>query len=189
MTDFVSRLDFSPRTALVLGAIYFAVAAPVLTSGGMGAGTVAASLVLGTGLVLLSAIDISTYRLPNILTLPLILAGLLFAAVLNFEPSVGVRAIAALGAYGGLWLVAWSYEKLRGRAGMGLGDAKLFAAAAAWLGPEGLPSTLLYACGAALALTGARMLFGKRAKMQDVIAFGPFLAGAFWVVWLYGPLV
>lgn len=43
-------------------------------------------------------------------------------------------------AAGALWLIRWIYEKLRHREGIGMGDVKLMALLAAWLG---LPQTLL----------------------------------------------
>ena len=80
------------------------------------------------------------------------------------------------------------YERLRSRPGLGLGDAKLLAAAGAWLGLEALPSVLLVATGTALFCVGMAVLLGKRITATSRIPFGPFLATAFWIVWLYGPM-
>ena len=76
-----------------------------------------------------------------------------------------------------------------GREGLGLGDAKLFAAAGAWVSWAGLPSVLLLAAAGALAghLLAAR-LTGQRLEGRE-FPFGPYLAAALWLVWLYGPLV
>jgi leader peptidase (prepilin peptidase)/N-methyltransferase len=76
---------------------------------------------------------------------------------------------------------------LRHRAGLGLGDAKLFAAAGAWLGPAGLPSVLVWACGAALIAVAIHSIRGQTLSRTSRIAFGPFLAFGFWIVWLFGP--
>ncbi len=66
---------------------------------------------------------------------------------------------------------------MRGRVGLGLGDAKLLAAGGAWLGVALLPDVLLVS-----ALAGLCWAVGRR---RSRIAFGPFLAGGIWVVWLY----
>ena len=78
------------------------------------------------------------------------------------------------------------YSRLRGRDGLGLGDAKLFAASGAWLGLEGLPAVLLVACGAAIValLVDGLAIAGLSATTR--IPFGPFLAFGTWIVWLYG---
>jgi leader peptidase (prepilin peptidase)/N-methyltransferase len=72
---------------------------------------------------------------------------------------------------------------------LGLGDAKLFAGAGAWVSWQGLPSVLLLAAAAALAwqLVAARRR--GRSLMGGELPFGPYLATALWLVWLYGPIV
>jgi leader peptidase (prepilin peptidase)/N-methyltransferase len=87
-----------------------------------------------------------------------------------------------------LWAVAWVYRRLRGRDGLGLGDAKLLAAAGAWVGAGGLPSVLAGAAIAALAAAGGMMLAGRRLDRHTALPFGPFLAAATWLVWLFGPI-
>ena len=70
----------------------------------------------------------------------------------------------------------------------GLGDVKLFAAAGAWVGWQGLPSVLLI--GAAAGLAAACILGrpkGARGPRESV-AFGPYLALGLWITWLYGPV-
>ena len=98
----------------------------------------------------------------------------------------------AIGAAAGLTLfliVAHTFRRLRGYEGLGGGDAKLFAAAGAWLGWHGLASVLLIASVAALAVIVAMMATGRRGVTREEIAFGPYLCFGFWIVWLYGPLV
>ncbi|MEQ1697432.1 MAG: A24 family peptidase, partial [Hyphomicrobiaceae bacterium] len=68
-----------------------------------------------------------------------------------------------------------------------LGDAKLFAAAGAWTGLEGLSTVLLYGSLAALIWTGVCAIRGREVLRTTPLAFGPFLAFGFWWVWLYGP--
>ena len=134
--------------------------------------------VLGWWLLALALIDLRTWRLPDALTLPLIAAGL-GAAALDLLPAVRLlhSLVGAAVGYLALAGVGWAYRRLRGRDGLGLGDAKLLAAAGAWLGAEALPWLVLTAAilGLALALTRARPV-----RAETAVPFGPPLALAFW---------
>lgn len=147
------------------------------------------AVMIGLGIVLaaLSAIDVETQRLPDALTLPLIAAGLAFQATIDRDTIWWHAAGAALG-YLTLWAVGRAYLAYRGHPGLGLGDAKLLAAAGAWLGPGGLPSVLLIAAFCALAGIGIAWLRGIDVTSRTAIPFGPFLALGLWATWLYGPL-
>jgi leader peptidase (prepilin peptidase) / N-methyltransferase len=147
---------------------------------------VAASLGFALALVLLSAIDLRTFRLPDALTLPLCLAGIVLAGALGWD-SYAWRVASALIGFGSTYLVACAYERLRGLSGLGLGDAKLLAASGAWLGAQALPAVVLYACGAALLAIGVAYLRNHPLDRTTKLPFGPFLAGGTWLVWLYGP--
>ncbi len=61
-----------------------------------------------------------------------------------------------------LFGTARAYRRLRGRDGLGLGDAKLLAALGAWLGLSSLPIILVLASCTGLVAAGAAMLLGKR---------------------------
>ncbi|WP_225771588.1 A24 family peptidase [Inquilinus sp. Marseille-Q2685] len=139
---------------------------------------------LGWGLLLLGAIDRRTGLLPDMLTLPLALAGLLAAL---FEPGAALPDRAVGTAVGHLLFagLAVAYRRLRGRDGLGLGDAKLLAAGGAWLGWQALPWVVLAGAGAALlaVLVSAR---GPVAR-DTAIAFGPWLALGIWLMRLVGP--
>ena len=142
---------------------------------------------LGWSLLTLGWIDVRSWRLPDILTLPLIVLGL--ATAWLFAPDELIDRVAgSVAGYGCLWLVAYSYRWLRGREGLGLGDAKLLAAAGAWVGASGLPSVVAGAALAALVMAGGLMLTGVRFKRTSALPFGPFLALATWLVWLFGPI-
>jgi leader peptidase (prepilin peptidase)/N-methyltransferase len=140
---------------------------------------------LGWGLLLLGAIDRRTGLLPDMLTLPLILAGLLVAL---FEPGVppADRAIGAAVGYLLFAGLAVAYRRLRGRDGLGLGDAKLLAAGGAWLGWQALPWVVLVGAGAALVV----ILASARGQLSrhTAIAFGPWLALGIWAMRLVGPV-
>ncbi len=174
-------------TVVALGLVYGALALPVAGSGEMPATTVVASVVLAGGLLLLSAIDLETFRLPDQLTLPLVALGIGLAGLLDWD-SPWARLGAAAAGFGALWLISVAYQMLRDRAGLGLGDAKLLAASGAWTGFEGLSPTLLVACLTALFAVAVMAVRRGGIDRRTAIPFGPFLALGTWVVWLYGPI-
>jgi leader peptidase (prepilin peptidase) / N-methyltransferase len=185
----------SPNSAVttwLLIAAYLALALPVLWSRSHTWAVVLPTLGLGATLIALSVIDLATLRLPDALTLPLIAAGLLCAAVLKWDGSnwadLESRVLAAALGYGLLFGVAWLYRRLRHRDGIGLGDAKLLAASGAWLGLEGVAPTLLVASLSALSAALIGHFAGRPITAATRMPFGPFLAGATWLLWLYGPL-
>ena len=145
------------------------------------------SLVLAWALVCLACIDLSCFRLPDVLTLPLLLAGLGVAMVLPGAPLVEHLIGAAAGGFS-LAALAWVYRRVRGVDGIGLGDAKLLAAAGAWLGWPALPSVVLIACVVTFIWIGAQAIARGRAALSDRLAFGAPLCLAVWIVWLAGPL-
>ncbi len=139
--------------------------------------------ILGWWLLALAWIDARRWLLPDLLTLPLILAGL--AAALVFDPDGSVdRALGAVFGYLGLRAIAYLYRKARRRDGLGEGDAKLLAAAGAWVGADGLPQVILIAALAGLITAGCLRLAGRRIGAFSALPFGPFLALATWLVWL-----
>jgi len=143
--------------------------------------------VLGCVLLTLAFQDYRYQILGDIFTLPLILAGLATAPFWSPAPFWQHVAGAAIG-FLSLWAINAMYRQLRGRNGLGLGDAKLFAATGAWLTISGLASTLLYASlFACIAVILAAMIGFKLSKTTR-IPFGIFLCLGFWLTWLYGPL-
>ncbi len=147
---------------------------------------------LGWTLLTLALIDARHFLLPDVLTLPLIPAGLLFTwwSDQGFAgPGLLFHHLAgAVIGFGGLYGLGWLYRRLRGREGLGMGDAKLLAAAGAWVGWGGLGSVLLWAALPALV---AAVIWGRlRGDLSASMAvpFGTFLAFGFWLTWLYGPV-
>ncbi|MEZ5901249.1 MAG: A24 family peptidase [Hyphomicrobiaceae bacterium] len=141
------------------------------------------STVLAVLLAILTAIDLQTFRLPDAITLPLIVLGLSLSALVP-TPALLERVAAAAVAYAMLAGVASLYQRLRRRPGLGLGDAKLFAASGSWLGLLNLPTVLLIASTSALLLIVIRILRDGGSSVNEPIAFGPFLAFGFWCVWI-----
>jgi leader peptidase (prepilin peptidase)/N-methyltransferase len=143
---------------------------------------------LGWWLLTLGWIDLRTWLLPDLLTLPLLVLGLVVCIAFDPEDLADRAAAAAIG-YLVLRAVAWAYQRYRGREGLGQGDAKLFAAAGAWLGLAALPQVILLAAVAALVTAAALGLAGTRLRARTALPFGPFLGLATWLTWLFGPLV
>jgi leader peptidase (prepilin peptidase)/N-methyltransferase len=149
--------------------------------------TLALSCCLGWTLLVLAYIDLRVLRLPDILTLPLIFLGLLVALRLP-EMSLTDRLIGAAAGYGVFAGLAYLYRRLRDRDGLGMGDAKLAAAAGAWLGWQILPIFILLACAGGFVWVTVRIL-RSGTGLHTPLPFGVPMAGAFWLMWLYGPLI
>jgi leader peptidase (prepilin peptidase)/N-methyltransferase len=128
--------------------------------------------------VLLTAalIDWDTTLLPDSLTLPLLWAGLIVAAMGWTVPLAQAIWGAAAG-YLVLWTVNWLFRLLAGQEGMGGGDFKLLAALGAWLGVEAVLPILL-AASVLGAVVGLAMEARGALRMGRYVPFGPFLAGA-----------
>jgi leader peptidase (prepilin peptidase) / N-methyltransferase len=138
----------------------------------------------GWWLLTLAWIDLRRWLLPDILTLPLIVAGLAASAALDPDTILDRALGAALG-YLALVVIAAVYRALRQREGLGRGDAKLLGAAGAWVGATALPQVILLAALAAL-LAAALRPGGARLHPHSAMQFGPFLALATWTIWLGG---
>jgi leader peptidase (prepilin peptidase)/N-methyltransferase len=147
----------------------------------------APSLALGWLLTALTAVDVASFRLPDVLTGPMLLLGLLVSAALPGRPILDHMIGAAAGFFV-LAALGWAYERVRGREGVGLGDAKLLGAAGAWLGWRPLPSLVLIACAAALVIVAVMVIGLGRRALEGRLAFGGPLCLATWLIWLYGPL-
>ena len=134
-------------------------------------------------LVALSFIDLDTFRLPDVLTLPLLGLGLLGAFLIPGNPGGWESALSALGAGGLFWIIARVYPQ-----GMGLGDVKLVAAMGAFLG---FPSIFLAVFMGSFmgALIGIFLLFMGRKRFGQQIPFGPYLALGAILALLWGTLI
>jgi len=159
------------------------VAASALLAPGHAAPSYPILILIGWWLLALAVIDWQHFLLPDVLTFPLIGAGLAFAAWQDMGtfPDYLIGAVAG---YLSLFLIAKGYNAVRGIDGLGLGDAKLFAAIGAWLGWTNLPLTLLIA--STLALIGAGIggrVSGDFNRMTR-IPLGTYLCLAFWIMLL-----
>ena len=139
----------------------------------------AITLCLSLALIVISVIDLRTFRIPDVLSLPLIVTGLALALIVpNVYPVDHlIGAIAGFALFAGIGEV---YFRARNVDGLGLGDAKLFAAAGAWLGWQNLPMVLLIAALGGL----AQALLTRTTRRDQPLAFGPWIALGFWATWL-----
>jgi leader peptidase (prepilin peptidase)/N-methyltransferase len=115
------------------------------------------------------------------LTLPLAAAGLGFAVWRGDQPISHLIGLAL-----GFLMFAGldrAYSRLRGRSGLGLGDAKLFGAAGAWLGWRLLPEVLLLACAVGLIWFAVLALVKGLDRTRRPIAFGAPLCLAILLTW------
>ncbi len=137
-------------------------------------------------LVALTMIDWDTTVLPDVITLPLMWAGLL-AAALGWLPGLTLAASlwGAIAGYLSLWSVYWLFKLTTGKEGMGFGDFKLLAALGAWLSWQAILPIVLMASmlGAAV---GLLMKFKGSLREGRFVPFGPFLAGGGIAVLLIG---
>ena len=145
------------------------------------------STIFGWTLLTAALIDLRWFWLPNALTLPLGLAGLIVIWAIR-PSSVLDHAIGALAGYLLLAAAAWLYRRYRAREGLGEGDPRLFGAIGAWVGWQGLGTVLLYAGIGGLLSVLIQARNNRPIGLTTRLPFGPYLCLGAWLVWLYGPL-
>jgi leader peptidase (prepilin peptidase)/N-methyltransferase len=131
-----------------------------------------ARVLFGCALIVLFVIDLDHHILPNIITVPGIVAG--FA--LSFLGPPGWRSsLIGIVLGGGIpYAIAWTYEKVRGHEGLGMGDVKMLAMIGAFLGwPLMLLSLVLASFTGSIVGVGF-IAAGKGARYA--LPFGTFLA-------------
>ena len=178
-----TALGLTAGLAVIYSVTFMALAMPARAVGL----SLYASFGLGAALIMLSYIDMRTGLLLDVITLPLIVAGIGFAVV-----SDGAWLFSIAGAGIGYALVAalaHLWRARRGYEGIGLGDAKLLAAGGAWVGAALLPMILLIASG--LGIAAALIVSQKTQGDGDraAIPFGPALGLGIWVTWCVGETI
>jgi len=131
-------------------------------------------MLYGWTLLALGGIDLETGFLPDILTIPLIVSGLIANFCGQFVNIENAMLGAVLG-YVSFWLIGAAFQKLRGQEGLGQGDTKLLAAIGAWGGAAILPIVVLMAAVTTLAAIMAAKVMGKDIQSHTQIPFGPAL--------------
>ena len=141
-------------------------------------------IVFSYSLLVLTGVDLHEKLLPDQITLPLLWLGL-FANLSGTFVSLNQAVIGAIAGYLSLWLVFWAFKLITGKDGMGYGDFKLLAALGAWLGWQMLPLVILLSTVVGASVGIAAILFAGREK-QVPMAFGPYLAMAGWIAFVWG---
>jgi leader peptidase (prepilin peptidase)/N-methyltransferase len=133
-------------------------------------------------------IDIDHRIIPDAISLPGIGIGLAASVVPWLLGGPGQTAASALPVQtpldsligillggGSLFLVAWGYQLITGREGMGGGDIKLLAMIGAFTGWKGVLFTIFVASLTGT-LAGVALMLRQRGDMKLAVPFGPFLA-------------
>jgi len=124
--------------------------------------------------LVITFIDLDHRIIPDVITLPGIPIGL----AASFGPGMISPLEALLGILAGggsLFLVAWGYQLVTQREGMGGGDIKLLAMIGAFIGWKGVLFTIFIASLTGT-LAGMALIFRRRGDMKLAVPFGPFLA-------------
>ncbi len=125
-------------------------------------------------LLVITFIDIDLQIIPDIISLPGIPIG--FAASFLLPQPDWLNSLIGIAAGGGiLFSVAWGYQALTGKQGMGFGDVKLLAMIGAFLGWKGVLFTIMASSFIGTVVGGILMLKSGKG-MKTRIPFGPFIA-------------
>ena len=135
-------------------------------------------------LLALTMIDLDTQLLPDVITLPLLWAGLMvnsFAVIVPLSDALW----GTVGGYLILWTVYHVFKALTGKEGMGYGDFKLLAALGAWLGWLMLLPMIILSSLVGLVLSVGFIALNKQDRSEPM-PFGPSIAIAGLIAMLWG---
>jgi leader peptidase (prepilin peptidase)/N-methyltransferase len=136
-------------------------------------GLLAVRLLFACALVVLFVIDLQHRILPNVITLPGIVVGLLCS--LWWPPGWIASLVGALAGGGVLFAIAEAYVRLRNVEGLGMGDVKMLAMIGAFLGWQLALVTLVLASFAG-SVVGVAIIASGRGGMKAALPFGTFLS-------------
>lgn len=116
------------------------------------------------------------------LTIPMAIAGLGLALLPANDISFLNALLTGVGILVLMLLIAWLFEKVRQKEGMGGGDIKLLAAMATWLGVMSLSFILFFA-----SVFAVMVAFIIARRSEHGIPYGPFLVAAtlLWILFGY----
>ena len=134
-------------------------------------------IILSLSFLIIFFIDLKHFIIPNILTFSLMIIGF----IKSFDPNLNSMfpnyinsLIGGVFGYGIIWLIIFIYKTIRKKEGMGLGDAKLFAAIGFWFGWVSIPFIIFLSSIIAL-LSVIPSLLKNSKSMSSQIPFGPFI--------------
>ena len=148
-------------------------------------GDFASGAFLCSACLALLAIDAEFRILPDRITLTGIAVGLALSFFSQRRTPLSAFAGAALGA-GGLYLLAFAYEKWKNVEGMGMGDVKMLGMIGALLGLPGMVVTILIASLSG-SLVGLALMLARRGSLQTALPFGVFLSAGAVAAWFFAP--
>jgi len=176
------KVKISPRYALVellTGLLFVA----VLWYFGFSYATLIYWLFVAS-LIVITFIDLDHQIIPDVISLPGIPIGFVCSFLIPWLPSLDSLLGILLG--GGLLLsIAWLYEVLAKREGMGGGDIKLLAMLGAFLGWKAIFPIIFFASVGGT-LIGVPLMLANKENSRFALPFGPFLATAALVYLFWG---
>lgn len=155
------------------------------------------ALVITGYLIAMSFIDIDHQILPDSMTLSMLWL-VLVLAISNTFISLNDAVIGAVSGYLILWSIYWLFKIATGKEGMGYGDFKLLAMLGALVGWQQIGLVVILSAGVGSIIGGSLLLLQKKASKdknqqtnnsQTKIPFGPYLAIAGWVTFLWGDVL
>ena len=130
-------------------------------------------MLFGSAMIVLFVIDLQHRILPNVITVPGTVLGVILSLFL--PPGIVAALVGVLIGGGLLYGIGEAYYRVRGVEGMGMGDVKMLAMIGAFLGWQLVLVTIIVASFGG-AVFGALMLATRRGTMQAALPFGTFLA-------------
>jgi leader peptidase (prepilin peptidase) / N-methyltransferase len=140
-------------------------------------------LLFACALIVLFMIDLEHQILPDVITLPGIVLGVVFSLWLPPGPVMSILGVLLGG--GLLWAIAEAWFRLRKVDAMGFGDVKMLAMVGAWLGVKMVLVTFVLSSMLG-GLVGAVLIGSRRADMATRVPFGTMLAVGALVASMYG---
>jgi leader peptidase (prepilin peptidase)/N-methyltransferase len=146
-----------------------------------------ARVLFAFALIVLFVIDLQHRILPNVITVPGIVAGLAFSLV---GPPGWMSSLVGIAIGGGLLFgIAEAYRLVRHEEGLGMGDVKMGAMVGAFLGWQ-LTLLALVLSSFLGSIIGVGVIVARKGDMKYALPFGSFLALAALVASLWGePIV
>ena len=132
-----------------------------------------ARLLFGCAMIVLFVIDLQHKILPNVITLPGIVIGLLLSELAGPGWLESVIGVAAGG--GVLWGIAEIYYRVQKQEGLGMGDVKMLAMIGAFLGWKLMLLSLILASFSGT-IVGVFVILAKKESLKYALPFGTFLA-------------
>jgi leader peptidase (prepilin peptidase) / N-methyltransferase len=127
-----------------------------------------------SALVVITFIDIEHQIIPDEISLSGIVIGFIFSFFLKEHNWLNSLLGILLGG-GSLLFVAYVYQRLTGKEGMGGGDIKLLAMMGAFLGWKSIPF-IIFASSLVGSLVGVSLMLIQKKDSKLAIPFGPYLA-------------